>query len=185
MTKKDYAPFVATRQVLIGYLHETLGQCAPALECYANGCLVEQMRLMYCLVQEFLLRIDKLPPSSSSSSGSRSEPGSPMMPHAFKAVNTLLGRTHSGDSHGSSSSSSAPPVGQFLEAAKAYGPLVAMQAYRLVLELIYRDLVGQLECVVDKESSHLSKELELGSFRTFPGSHRNVGAAQQKSARNR
>ena len=32
---------------------------------------------------------------------------------------------------------------------------------------------------------HVNKELELGSFRTFPGSHRNVGAAQQSSARSR
>jgi hypothetical protein len=43
--------------------------------------------------------------------------------------------------------------------------------------------VAQLEIAMDRgaAASHLSKELELGSFRTFPGSHRNVGAGQQKA----
>jgi hypothetical protein len=61
------------------------------------------------------------------------------------------------------------------------------QAYRLVLELIYRDLVCQLDCVAqDKDhNGQLHKDLELGSFRTFPGSHRNVSMAHQTTARSR
>jgi hypothetical protein len=85
-----------------------------------------------------------------------------------------------------SADSSAPPVNQFLDAAKALSPLVGMQAYRLVLELIYRDLVNQLDGVAEKDpNGQLHKDLELGSFRTFPGSHRNVGTAHQTSARSR
>jgi hypothetical protein len=77
-------------------------------------------------------------------------------------------------------------VQQFLEGAKAISPLVGMQAYRLMLELIYRDLLCQLDSVSDQgPSGQLHKDLELGSFRTFPGSHRNVGTAHQTSARSR
>lgn len=177
-TKKAYAPFIVVRQVLIGYLHEILNQSGLALECYSKGCLIEQRRLMYCLVQQFLAHTGKLQLlTAQSEPSSPSTNGHAALPNPMRALSNLL------TTYKQNSETSTPPVCQFLEASKAISPLVGMQAYRLVLELIYRDLVNQLECVLD--ASHLTKELELGSFRTFPGSHRNVGSAHQSSARNR
>jgi len=77
----------------------------------------------------------------------------------------------------------APIACEFIAWAKGISPLIAKQAYRFVLELIYRELVVQLEMEDDTQRMNMNRELELGSFRTFPGSHRNVGAAQQKTAR--
>ena len=151
-----------------------------ALEHYAKGSLIEQRRLMSCLVEQFLGHIDKLQLVST-----QSEPSSPSngtyVPNPMAALTNLLAtdKRHS--------ESSGTPVIQFLEASKGISPLIGMQAYRLVLELIYRDLACQLDAVVEKEANghQLHKDLELGSFRTFPGSHRNVGAAHQSSARSR
>jgi hypothetical protein len=72
-------------------------------------------------------------------------------------------------------SSSRDEVQDFLAYCRGISPLM--------LELVYRGLVAQLEIAMDRgaAASHLSKELELGCFRTFPGSHRNVGAGQQKA----
>jgi hypothetical protein len=43
------------RTALMGYLHESMQNCGTALEHYARGgCLIEQRRLMFCLVQQFL-----------------------------------------------------------------------------------------------------------------------------------
>lgn len=178
--KKEYAPFIVVRQLLMGYLHEILGQSGMALDCYAKGSLVEQRRLMFCLVQQFLAHIGKLQLLTAQSEPSSPHgTSSPLLPNPMRALSSLLAN------YKSSSEATTAPVCQFLEASKAISPLVGMQAYRLVLELMYRDLVGQLDCLLDASSSHITKELELGSFRTFPGSHRNVGSAHQSSARNR
>ena len=169
------------RNVLMGYLHESLGQSGSALEFYARGVLIEQRRLMFCLVQQFLAHIGKLQLIKA-----QSEPSSPSLA-GMPVPNPMAALSHILASYKQTGKSKVPPVNQFLEAANAIAPLVGLQAYRLVLELIYRDLVGQLDAVVDQKDAHaqLNKELELGSFRTFPGSHRNVGKAHQTSARSR
>jgi hypothetical protein len=52
---KQYAPYGVIRTALMGYLHESMQNCGTALEHYARGgCLIEQRRLMFCLVQQFL-----------------------------------------------------------------------------------------------------------------------------------
>lgn len=169
----------------MGYLHESLHNSSTALEFYARGgSLIEQRRLMSCLVHQFLGHIDK-----QALMRTQSEPSSPgqvasaaaQAPHPMHALNHLLNSyvRQPGTAHLS-------PVHHFLETSKAVSPLVGMQAYRLVLELIYRDLVCQLDAVADKDhNGQLHKDLELGSFRTFPGSHRNVSTAHQTSARSR
>ena len=184
-SKVEYAPYSAIRQVLIGHLYEILGQTGAALDCYAKGCLVDQRRLMSCIVQQFLVCIDKVPIPSADSAANTPHRGAPSIPPTSPMHMKTLASRLTPSSNVPFADSSKPAVCQFLTAANAISPLIGLQAYRLVLELIYRDLVLQLECVIDKENTHLSKELELGSFRTFPGSHRNVGGAQQKSARNR
>ena len=80
-TKKEYAPFIVVRQVLIGYLHEILDQSGMALVCYAKGCLIEQRRLMFCLVQQFLAHIGKLQLLTA-----QSEPSSPSLTNGHAAL---------------------------------------------------------------------------------------------------
>lgn len=187
---KQYAPYGVIRTALMGFLHESLNNCGAALEQYARGgALVDQRRLMFCLVQQFLTHTDKLQfmktqsePSSPATAGG----GGPHqhMPNPLFALNHLLASYKRQSEH--AGANSVPPVMQFLEGAKTISPLVGMQAYRLMLELIYRDLLCQLDLVAAKDpNGQLHKDLELGSFRTFPGSHRNVGTAHQASARNR
>lgn len=152
-----------------------------------TGCLVEQRRLMFCLIQQFLVHIDKLkmlstmsePSSPSLHNNNNSNHSNLSLPNPMNALASLL------NTYKHNTEAATPPVCTFLETCRAISPLVGMHAYRLVLELLYTDLVHQLETYFNKDASHVNKELELGSFRTFPGSHRNVGAAQQSSARSR
>jgi len=204
LPKKEYAPYACIRHTLIGYLYETLDSSVLAIQHYSKGCLIEQRRLMHCIIQQFLVHIDKLRLLVVSEPSSPAIGGGGVYSTVGGSLGSGSGSTSSGNGHNSSgilSSMSAlssilatykhhtdthtPPVVHFLDTLKQISPLVGMHAYRLVLELLYKDLVHQLGAYLDKDSVHVNKELELGSFRTFPGSHRNVGAAQQSSARSR
>lgn len=109
--------------VLIGYLHESLHQPGTALEHYARGSLVDQKRLMFCLVQQFLMHIDKLQLMKlQSEPSSPSHPGASPLPNPITALSSILAsyKKHS-------ENSGAPPVTVFLENSKAISPLVGMQ----------------------------------------------------------
>ncbi len=158
LPRPEYAPYSCIRNVLIGYLHETLDSSALALQYYSKGgCLVEQRRLMYCLVQQFLVHIDKLKllvvsePSSphlGHSTNHSSHHNSGML-NSMSALSTILA------TYTNQSNSATPPVVRFLEHCKTISPLIGMHAYRLVLELLYTDLVHQLEAFFDKDQVRL------------------------------
>eukprot|EP01032_Pedospumella_encystans_P016977 gene16977-19347_t len=151
LPRPEYTPYSCIRNVLIGYLYETLDSSALALQYYSKGgCLVEQRRLMSCLVQQFLVHIDKLKllvvsePSSPHLGHSTNHHNSGML-NSMSALSTILA------TYTNQSNSPTPPVVRFLEHCKTISPLIGMHAYRLVLELLYTDLVHQLEAFFDKD----------------------------------
>jgi hypothetical protein len=183
-----YQSYSVIFHAMIGYLHESLEQYDTALRHYAQGSLVSQMRIMNCMVQEYLSHTNRTHLIGNSRGSSSRNSTSPMRADSVKSISNLLSKaaglgSPSSPASPASYSSSGDEVQDFLAYCRGISPLVGMQGYRLMLELVYRGLVAQLEIAMDRgaAASHLSKELELGSFRTFPGSHRNVGAGQQKA----
>jgi len=75
----------------------------------------------------------------------------------------------------------------FIEWGCRISALMGKYAYRLILELIYTNLLTALDQnnSFTDEISGMNAELELGSFRTFSGSHRSVGVANRKAARSK
>jgi len=165
LPKREYAPYACIRNALIGYLYETLDSSSLAIQHYSKGCLIEQKRLMHCIIQQFLVHIDKLKLLVNS------EPSSPAV-----GGGGVYSTVYNGSGHGSSgllnpmsalsnilatykhhTDTATPPVVHFLDTLKQISPLVGMHAYRLVLELLYRDLVLQLESHLDKDSVHINK----------------------------
>lgn len=167
MPRPEYTPYSCIRNVLIGYLHETLDSSALALQYYSKGgCLVEQRRLMSCLVQQFLVHIDKLKllvvsePSSPHLGHSTNHHNSGML-NSMSALSTILA------TYTNQSNSPTPPVVRFLEHCKTISPLIGMHAYRLVLELLYTDLVHQLEAFFDKDQVNCSFVVIFYNFLSF------------------
>jgi len=78
-------------------------------------------------------------------------------------------------------------VNDFIEWSSRISSLMGKYAYRLILELMYTNLLTALDQNNSSadEISGMNAELELGSFRTFSGSHRNVGVANRKAARSK
>jgi len=277
----DSLPYQTVSNVLLGHLHEVLEDSAEALHFYAQGALVDQSRIMSCLVQELLLRW-MMPAKIAQTSRSLSQPyphagSSPLIsPQASPLISAAPSRVSSpglerlekmeeveeqvpesevreaqeageaeagegttphtpqtpvsppsplpptqearssrtavswhplGDGAAQAQAqtlklaqereeredrereqvlveAAEPPIApRFVQWAEQLSPLIGKQAYRLVIELMYRDLAAHPD--LDSEAHGWNRDLELGSFRTFPGSHRNVGAAQLKSARAR
>jgi hypothetical protein len=61
---------------------------------------------------------------------------------------------------------------KFIGRALGVSPVLGLHAYRLVIEMYYRELLVKLGV----DHFNMDKFLALGSFRTYPGSHWNVVA---------
>ena len=61
---------------------------------------------------------------------------------------------------------------KFITWAHELSPVLGLQAYRLIVEVLYRELLVKLNV----DSYNVDKHLTLGSFRTYPGSHYNATA---------
>ena len=131
-------------------MYQTLGHSKEALECYADGALVDQRRVMTCLVLQFIAQA-KAQEGLSDDAANRSR------------------------------------ANDFIEWGNRISALMGKYAYRLILELIYTNLLTALDQNNSStdEISGMNAELELGSFRTFSGSHRSVGVANRKAARSK
>lgn len=130
-------------------MYQTLGHSKEALECYADGALVDQRRVMTCLVLQFIAQAK-----------------------AQEGLGEAADRSRAND---------------FIEWGSRISALMGKYAYRLILELIYTNLLTALDQNNSStdEISGMNAELELGSFRTFSGSHRSVGVANRKAARSK
>ena len=130
-------------------MYQTLGHSKEALECYADGALVDQRRVMTCLVLQFIAQAK-----------------------VQEGLGEAADRSRAND---------------FIEWGSRISALMGKYAYRLILELIYTNLLTALDQNNSStdEISGMNAELELGSFRTFSGSHRSVGVANRKAARSK
>jgi hypothetical protein len=138
---------------------------------YSKGSLVEQPRLMHCLVQQLLMALDGSDPlcESPTPPAPRAESHDTNDQATSTPLERLLG------SHTSTTAEMTPdPVLRFLEKAAATSTLVGLQAKRLVVELHYRNLMAQLCALTGKPSDQQHQSLALGSFRTISGSVSNV-----------
>ncbi len=61
---------------------------------------------------------------------------------------------------------------KFISWAHELSPVLGLQAYRLIVEVLYRELLVKLGV----DHYNMDKFLALGSFRTYPGSHYNAAA---------
>lgn len=59
---------------------------------------------------------------------------------------------------------------KFISWAYDVNPVLGLQAYRLIIEVLYREQLVKLNV----DNFNMDKFLALGSFRTYPGSHWNT-----------
>ena len=138
----------------MGHVLQSLGQFGAALKNYATGCLIEQHQLMHCIVQQLLAYLDRPTAACLVNKDSKS---------------TLTDSET--DPNSLNNDPTTPAVCRFLSDMNALSPIFGLQAYRLVLELIYRGLLSEYATIANTDPTHLGKELKLGSFRTFSGAH--------------
>ena len=146
----EFNNYAVVTKALLGLMYQTLGHSKEALECYADGALVDQRRVMTCLVLQFIAQA-KAQEGQGDDAADRSR------------------------------------ANDFIEWGNRISALMGKYAYRLILELIYTNLLTALDQNNSStdEISGMNAELELGSFRTFSGSHRSVGVANRKAARSK
>ena len=133
---------------------------------YAKAkCLVSRNRLMRCLVQELLLVVAEYRVStnnSNSNSNSNSNNNNNSSSNNSRDDGVVSGSN--------SSKSNADDFGgydfcSFLKWANSISSVVGLQAYRMLVEIKYR----QLLCLLEVQSSEVDRALMLGSFRHLSG----------------
>eukprot|EP01038_Epipyxis_sp_PR26KG_P006958 gene6958-9513_t len=142
---------------------QELGNTGDAIRSYAIGSLIDQKRLMQCIV----LELKKFQENNNIESESN-----------VVDLNNIVIATKSSDQL--ENTNSIPFTGidenskifheaKFLKWISDYNPVLGLQAYRLFTEILYRQFISKLS--LDRYS--LESSLTLRSYRSYPGSQRN------------
>lgn len=132
-------------QTLLGHLHEAQGSFETAMDMYAGGCLVDQERIMACLVASLIK--DNRPPAS---------PEAPDGDAASAAV--------ANPSSANTQEARCAFVFSFLRRALDLSPLIGLQAYRLLAQLVHRHTITKLlEVFQDDPQEQQKQNQELQS----------------------
>lgn len=157
--KLEKSCLVPVMKVLLGALHHILGQHRDAILNYSAGCLVQQRRVMECVVQE-------LKTFQEMHAEQLSQPPSPQRRQQPSQLNTS-----------SSQQQASNAEFRFLLWVYDLSPVLGLQVYRLLTELLYRKLQAQLHV----EILAADKSLTLTSFRSFPGSQQSNDKRQHSN----
>jgi hypothetical protein len=111
---------------------------------YSKNNIVDQTKVMRCLIQLLIKQLD------------HNEAEENIIPLEVDNKNVAASNVFS--------------EATFLICANEISPIVGLQAYKLLIELYYRNLIPQLNNLVGNLTV-LDNSLQLGSFRSFPGSH--------------
>ena len=129
---------------MLGYVNYRLKNYEAALRAYSFGGLVNQKRVMYCIAVKFCADFfEDSAPQAKHIEGAVDSPDAPTL------VKQKL---------------PAAPIKKFLLWANTHGSIVALQAYRLLVELMHKRVVERLADAVLDENTGLNKKKVAISF---------------------